>query len=184
MRTRGTLTALQSRLALWAVLHSADVTAWHAGVQLHRLLSSACSGSSAETAADPLSPGAAFSMTKRFTLSDTASWAALTGDSNPIHADGSAAAAAGLAEPILPGMLLAALFPAIIGSRFPGSVYLSQTLKFAQYAPVSQERDGWLLRAATSAACGGWQAGAPCPLHGCIRLQARSILCNPKVSHP
>jgi 3-hydroxybutyryl-CoA dehydratase len=33
-------------------------------------------------------------------------------------------------------MLLAALFPAIIGSIFPGAVYLSQTLKFKKYALV------------------------------------------------
>lgn len=30
----------------------------------------------------------------------------------------------------MPGILLASAFPAIIGSRFPGAVYASQTLKF------------------------------------------------------
>ncbi|KAL4854517.1 3-hydroxybutyryl-CoA dehydratase [Chlorella vulgaris] len=83
-----------------------------------------------------LTPGTAFTLTKCFAADEVESWAALTGDSNPIHVDDAAAAAVGLAVPVLPGMLLAALFPAIIGSHFPGAVYLSQTLKFKQYAPV------------------------------------------------
>ena len=37
---------------------------------------------------------------------------------------------------MLPGSLCAALFPAIIGSRFPGALYLSQTLKFRRPALV------------------------------------------------
>jgi 3-hydroxybutyryl-CoA dehydratase len=39
----------------------------------------------------------------------------------------------------LPGMLMAAMFPAIIGSRFPGALYLTQTLKFRKQAAVGSE---------------------------------------------
>ncbi len=84
-----------------------------------------------------LTPGNAFSLTKCFSAQDVAGFTGLTGDSNPIHSDAGAAAAAGLPAPILPGMLLASLFPAIIGSHFPGAIYLSQTLNFKQYALVS-----------------------------------------------
>ena len=42
----------------------------------------------------------------------------------------------GLPGAVLPGSLCAALFPAIIGSRFPGALYLSQTLKFRRPALV------------------------------------------------
>ncbi|EFN57173.1 hypothetical protein CHLNCDRAFT_143557 [Chlorella variabilis] len=94
------------------------------------------SGSRSPVGTDRLAPGAVFTLTKRFSPEDVAGFVALTGDSNPIHVDGGAAAAAGLPGPILPGMLLASLFPAIIGSHFPGAVYLSQTLKFKQYALV------------------------------------------------
>lgn len=44
--------------------------------------------------------------------------------------------AAGLGGAILPGMLCASLFPAIIGSQFPGALYLTQTLNFRQPALV------------------------------------------------
>ena len=40
---------------------------------------------------------------------------------------------------MLPGMMCASLFPAIIGSAFPGALYLSQTLKFRQPALVKPE---------------------------------------------
>jgi hypothetical protein len=43
---------------------------------------------------------------------------------------------AGLTGAVLPGILLASLFPAIIGSRFPGAVYASQSLAFRQPAQV------------------------------------------------
>lgn len=45
--------------------------------------------------------------------------------------------ATGFTHPVLPGMLCASLFPAIIGNQFPGAVYLTQTLNFRQAALVS-----------------------------------------------
>ncbi|KAL3699235.1 hypothetical protein R1sor_017257 [Riccia sorocarpa] len=44
--------------------------------------------------------------------------------------DISAAQEAGFSGCVVPGMLCGSLFPAIIGSRFAGAVYLSQTLTF------------------------------------------------------
>lgn len=43
---------------------------------------------------------------------------------------------AGFKAPLLPGILLASLFPGIIGSAFPGSIYASQTLSFRAAATV------------------------------------------------
>ena len=104
-------------------------------------------GASAAAADDGLAPGATFSLSKRFGAGEVAAWAALTGDSNAIHVDARAAAAAGLAAPILPGLLLAALFPAIIGSHFPGALYLSQTLRFRHAATVRCWcSGGWVWR--------------------------------------
>lgn len=79
-----------------------------------------------------------FHLIRQFTAEDVAAFLALTGDANAIHTDPSAAIAAGLSSPILPGILMASLFPAIIGTNFPGSIYLSQTLKFRQSAEVQE----------------------------------------------
>ena len=77
-----------------------------------------------------------FHLVRQFTAEDVSAFLALTGDANSIHTDPSAATAAGFTSPILPGILMASLFPAIIGTNFPGSIYLSQTLKFRQSAEV------------------------------------------------
>lgn len=61
-----------------------------------------------------------------------AGFVALSGDRNPLHRDAAFAASTSFGEPIVPGILTAALVAAVIGSELPGAgaVYLSQTLKF------------------------------------------------------
>ena len=91
----------------------------------------------AASAAPPaLTPGSVLTLSKRYTHDEVAAFTAMTGDSNAIHSSAAAAAAQGLPGAILPGLLMAALFPAIIGSSFPGALYLSQSLKFKRYALV------------------------------------------------
>jgi len=87
------------------------------------------------TSEAPLSLGSVFETRRAFSASDVAQFAALTGDSNPIHSDAvrglppcapkrtltfaaqAAARKAGLDACATPGLLAASLFPAIIGSR-------------------------------------------------------------------
>jgi acyl dehydratase len=54
------------------------------------------------------------------------------GDDNPVHSDPAYAALTTFGEPIAPGVFTAGLVSAVIGTRLPGpgSIYLSQTLKF------------------------------------------------------
>eukprot|EP00887_Chlorella_sp_A99_P003467 scaffold7.g3467.t1 len=98
-----------------------------------------------------LAPGAVFTRTRQFSAAEVAAFVGMTGDSNPIHVDSAAAAAHGLRAPILPGLLSASLFPAIIGSHFPGAVYASQTLKFKAPALVGDE----LIATLTVERCSG-----------------------------
>lgn len=67
---------------------------------------------------------------------DIVAFAAVTGDDNPVHLDDEYAATTMFKERIAHGMLSASLFSTILGTRLPGpgSVYLSQSLKFK--APV------------------------------------------------
>lgn len=62
-------------------------------------------------------------LQRSFTQQDIDGFTGLTGDSNPIHKGTKA---------IVPGLLAASLFPAIIGSAYPGVLYASQELKFRQ----------------------------------------------------
>ncbi|PNW75799.1 hypothetical protein CHLRE_12g560100v5 [Chlamydomonas reinhardtii] len=81
--------------------------------------------------------GAEASVTRAFSAEEVKHFVLLTGDANPIHASDVAAKTAGFSAPVLPGILVASLFPAIIGSQFPGTVYVSQTLRFRSPALFS-----------------------------------------------
>ncbi|TYZ66870.1 hypothetical protein PybrP1_011316 [[Pythium] brassicae (nom. inval.)] len=70
-------------------------------------------------------------VTHTFSLEDTARFAQLSGDSNPIHTDAAFARAhAGLAAPVVQGMLSASLFATIFGRTVHGAVYVSQQLRW------------------------------------------------------
>jgi len=71
-------------------------------------------------------------LTCSITAELVGSFVALSGDRNPLHHDATFAASTAFGEPIAPGILIAALVSAVIGSDLPGpgTVYLSQTLKF------------------------------------------------------
>lgn len=93
-----------------------------------------------------LSTSQSFQLDRTFTQRDVDAFVQLTGDSNPIHKSAQPDQEnqqqqqqqhpVSTSEVVVPGILLASMFPAIIGSQFPGALYLSQTLKFRRSAAV------------------------------------------------
>lgn len=75
---------------------------------------------------------AEFSLT--LTAEMVAAFAAVSGDTNPLHTDEVYAAQTPFGRRLAHGMLGAALFSRLVGMQLPGlySVYLSQTLFFRQ----------------------------------------------------
>lgn len=73
---------------------------------------------------------------KMISSEDVALFAQITGDFNPVHLDEAAAAKSLFGGRIAHGMLTAGLISATLAGKLPGpgSVYLSQTLRFT--APV------------------------------------------------
>ncbi len=73
-------------------------------------------------------------LTRLVTEGEIAAFAAAIGDRNPLHRDRAYAARTPFATPIAPGIFTAGLVSAVIGTTLPGpgSVYLSQTLKFTR----------------------------------------------------
>ena len=69
---------------------------------------------------------------KVFTEQDVITFAALTGDTNPIHLDENYAKSTRFGQKIVHGMLVASQFSMILGTIFPGigTIYLGQTLNF------------------------------------------------------
>lgn len=74
--------------------------------------------------------------TRTITEADIVSFAAISGDHNPVHLDEEYAASSPFGKRIAHGFLTGSLISAVIGMELPGpgSIYLGQTLKFL--APV------------------------------------------------
>ena len=83
-----------------------------------------------------LNVGDTASRSKIITDEDVRTFAAVSGDENPIHLDEKFAADTPFGKRIVHGMLSASLISAVLANDLPGhgSIYLGQTLKFK--APV------------------------------------------------
>jgi 3-hydroxybutyryl-CoA dehydratase len=79
-----------------------------------------------------LNPGEKASRTTTITDEMIRTFAALTGDNNPVHLDDTYAATTRFGRRIAHGMIAAGLISAALANDLPGpgTVYLSQTLKF------------------------------------------------------
>lgn len=78
--------------------------------------------------------GDTVSLTKTITEDDVQKFGELTGDFNPVHFDEEFARNTRFGKRIAHGMLSASLISGVLGNKLPGTIYLSQTLKFT--APV------------------------------------------------
>lgn len=76
--------------------------------------------------------GMAAEVSKTVGMADIGTFAALTGDSNPLHLDGEFAVNSRFGGVISHGMLTAGLLSTVLGMKLPGTgaVYISQTLNF------------------------------------------------------
>ena len=88
-----------------------------------------------------LKVGSRVSMTRTFTPEEVASFAAVSKDFNPIHLDAQAAAKSIFGQPIVHGMLVGAMFSSLIATELPGpgSIYLSQDLRFRKPVFLNEE---------------------------------------------
>lgn len=85
---------------------------------------------------EDLSVGQTARFAKTITEADILMFAAVSGDTNPVHIDAEHAAGTMFKERIAHGMLSASLISTVLGTRLPGpgTIYMGQTLKFR--APV------------------------------------------------
>ncbi len=81
---------------------------------------------------DELRPGDTAELTRVVETRDITAFVDAVGDFNPLHSDPAFAAGTMFKGPIAPGLLTAGMISAVIGTELPGpgSVYLSQDLRF------------------------------------------------------
>jgi 3-hydroxybutyryl-CoA dehydratase len=89
---------------------------------------------------EDLTVGRRASFAKTVTEADILLFAAVSGDTNPVHIDAEAAAASMFKERIAHGMLSASFISTVLGTRLPGpgTIYLSQTLAFRAPVKIGQ----------------------------------------------
>jgi 3-hydroxybutyryl-CoA dehydratase len=88
-----------------------------------------------------LKVGDTATVSKKVTDDVIRAFAEVSGDHNPIHLDQEFAAASRFGRRIAHGMLGASLISSVLGNALPGpgSIYLSQTLKFLAPAFIGDE---------------------------------------------
>ncbi|XP_031101474.1 uncharacterized protein LOC116005335 [Ipomoea triloba] len=101
-------------------------------------------GFSSWAATNLLKCGDVVKQARVFTEADVVEYSKLSHDTNPLHFDSECAKLAGFRDRLVPGMLVASLFPRTIASNFPGAVYVSQTLHFKLPVYIGEEIVGEL----------------------------------------
>jgi 3-hydroxybutyryl-CoA dehydratase len=76
--------------------------------------------------------GDSASLSKTITNADVVLYAALSGDTNPVHLDDTYASKTRFGRRIAHGMLVAGLVSAVLGTKIPGpgAIYAGQTIRF------------------------------------------------------
>jgi 3-hydroxybutyryl-CoA dehydratase len=90
---------------------------------------------------EDLSVGQSAERVRTVTEADIVAFAAVTGDSNPVHLDADYAATTSFGERIAHGMLSAGYISAVLGTTLPGpgAIYLSQSLAFKRPVRIGDE---------------------------------------------
>uniref|UniRef100_A0A5B7BT78 MaoC-like domain-containing protein n=1 Tax=Davidia involucrata TaxID=16924 RepID=A0A5B7BT78_DAVIN len=94
---------------------------------------------SSSSTPNKLQIGEVLKQARIFSSPDVLEYSKLSYDSNPLHFDSECAQNAGFEDRLVPGMLVASLFPRIIASHFPGAVYVSQSLQFRLPVYIGEE---------------------------------------------
>jgi enoyl-CoA hydratase len=89
----------------------------------------------------PLRIGQRVSTTRVFSMDDVQTFAALSGDANPIHLDPEFARQSIFGRPIVHGLFTTSLFSRLLGEELPGpgTIYLGQSLSFVRPVFVGDE---------------------------------------------
>jgi 3-hydroxybutyryl-CoA dehydratase len=90
---------------------------------------------------EELEVGQTAELKRTVAAGDLAAFAAVTGDSNPLHLDEAYAAATPFKGRVAHGMLSAGYISAVLGTKLPGpgAVYVSQTLSFRRPVRIGDE---------------------------------------------
>ena len=127
---------------------------------------------------EDLSLGQSASFAKTITEADILLFAAVSGDTNPVHINAEAAAASMFKERIAHGMLSASLISTVLGTKLPGAgtVYLGQNLKFKAPVRIGQTVTATVVITALDAGKKRVTLSTTCTVEGKAVIEGEAIV--------
>jgi 3-hydroxybutyryl-CoA dehydratase len=116
------------------------------------------------------------------TAADVEAFAAVSGDDNPLHLDEAYAATTPFKRRIAHGMLTGAYISAVLGTRLPGpgSVYVSQNLRFRRPVGIGDEVTTTVTVRALDARRGQATLATVCSVAGKTVVDGEAVVALPK----
>jgi 3-hydroxybutyryl-CoA dehydratase len=133
---------------------------------------------------EDLSVGQSAQLVRAVTEADIVAFAAVTGDTNPVHLDADYAATTSFGERIAHGMLSAGHISAVLGTTLPGpgAVYLSQSLAFKRPVKIGVEVTAKVTVTAIDAARARVTLATVCQVGGKTVVDGEAVVLVPKKS--
>ena len=131
---------------------------------------------------EDLSVGQSALLVRAVTEADIVAFAAVTGDTNPVHLDADYAATTSFGERIAHGMLSAGNISAVLGTVLPGpgAVYLSQTLAFKRPVKIGAEVTAKVTITAIDQAKGRVTLATVCQVQGKTVIDGEAVVVVPR----
>ncbi len=131
---------------------------------------------------EDLSVGQSAQLVRAVTEADIVAFAAVTGDTNPVHLDADYAATTSFGERIAHGMLSAGHISAVLGTVLPGpgAVYLSQTLAFKRPVKIGAEVTAKVTVTAIDEAKGRVTLATVCQVNGKTVVDGEAVVLVPR----
>jgi 3-hydroxybutyryl-CoA dehydratase len=133
---------------------------------------------------EDLTVGQSAQLVRAVAEADLVAFAAVTGDTNPVHLDADYAATTPFGERIAHGMLSAGYISAVLGTTLPGpgAVYLSQTLAFKRPVKIGAEVVAKVTVTAIDDAKGRVTLATVCQVNGKTVVDGEAVVLVPKKS--
>ena len=131
---------------------------------------------------EDLSVGQSAETTQAVDAGVIEAFAAVSGDTNPVHLDAAYAATTPFGERIAHGMLAAAYISAVLGVKLPGpgAVYLSQSLRFRRPVKIGDPVTAKVTVKALDAAKGHATLETVCLVGGKTVVDGEALVMVPK----
>jgi 3-hydroxybutyryl-CoA dehydratase len=131
---------------------------------------------------EDLEIGQTAELRRTVVASDLDAFAAVTGDTNPVHLDEAYAAATPFKGRIAHGMLSAGYISAVLGTRLPGpgAIYVSQSLSFRRPVRIGDEVTAEVKVTAIDPARGRVTFATSCVVAGKTVVDGEAVVVVPR----